>query len=61
MFSICLAYHLRNVLLILKKAIPGLNYLFVFKSNLSNIIVFEGGPSQKLHSNTRVLAVFDLE
>lgn len=61
MFSIYLAYHLRNVLLILKKAIAGLNDLFVFKNNLNTIIVFGEGPNQKLHSNTGVLAVHDLE
>lgn len=61
MFSNYLAYHLRNVLLILKKAIAGSNDLFVFKNNLNTIVVFGEGPNQKLRSNIGVLAVHDLE
>lgn len=55
MLSICLAYHLGNVLLILKKLLAVSNYLFLFKNNL-NIMMFLGEDlGQAVHSDISVI------
>lgn len=47
-----------------KEAVAGLNSLFLFKNNLSTIIVLGEDPRQRVHSDlchTAVLAVCDPE